>query len=277
MAIIRTAARLGAELFDTADSYGADDKDFGYVEKLLHEALRGGAEGRGGEEEQRGGRQERGGERREACVATKGGMLRVSREANGWRPSRCDREYLLTRMRSSWENLGGRDPVFLWQLHHPNEKESPIEEAMQAAKTAQERGWVRHVGLCNVTLDQLKRARRVVEVAAVQCELNYWTRKAEKQGILDYCRDNGIAFIAFGALGGLKHLASSFPALKYMADRKGFSCEATALASMRHLWPHLIHIPGARTEEHVQDIARGREVRFTAAELDELRRMKPSR
>ena len=203
MAIVRTAARLGAELYDTADSYGADDKDFGYVEKLLHEALRGGGKGRGGEEEQRVGGEERG-EGREACVATKGGMLRVSREANGWRPSRCDREYLLTRMRSSWENLGGRDPVFLWQLHHPNEKESPIEEAMQAAKTAQERGWVQHVGLCNVTLDQLRRARRVVEVAAVQCELNYWTRKVEKQGMLDYCRDNRIAFIAFGALGGLK-------------------------------------------------------------------------
>ena len=188
--IIHAALDCGAEFIDVADAYSEDQQDFGYVEGLASEAVRTHASAG------------------LAVIATKGGMRRLSSESNGWRPSSCDFDTIYSAIRASWTALGSSAPIFLWQLHHPNDKVTPIEESMRAAKRAQDEGLVQHIGVCNVDLAQLRRAADTVRIASVQGKLNMWDRgkksSPDQNGVLDWCTANSVPFIAHGALGGLE-------------------------------------------------------------------------
>lgn len=223
LAIILEALSVGTQLFDTADSYcPRPPSDFHYAEKMLWRAL--------GDKASRDWKEG-------VLIATKAGMTRISPESNGWRPTDCRSETLYESIKKSWESLGQR-PIFLWQLHHPNEKQTPIESSLQAAVRAVKEGMVINVGLCNVNVDQIKRARKVVEIVSVQNEYSLWNRKPERDGTLQYCADEGIVFLPHGALGGLKSrrgersMQEDFPAVVLMSKSKGISPQVCA--------PHLV-------------------------------------
>jgi len=213
-------------------------------------------------------------------------MLRRGGESRDWQTSACAPDLLYACIQQSREKIMGKDSsdaLFLWQVHHFNKGVTPLEVSLQGVARAQKEGLVRHVGLCNVSVDDIVAARKVVDIVSVQNKFSLWEREAETKGVLEYCAREGIAFMPHGALGGLnarrgtRNLERSFPRLKAVAEKKGCSTHAAALALMRHKWPNIIHITGARREDHVRDVASARHVHFSQSEVDELWSLKAAR
>ncbi|MEU4428786.1 aldo/keto reductase [Actinoplanes sp. NPDC024001] len=173
--IIHRAIELGVNLIDTADVYGP------FVnEELVGRAIRG--------------------HRDEIVLATKAGLVyagdgpydEVAPERNG-RP-----EYIRQAIDASLRRLG-IDHIDLWQLHRIDPA-VPVEETWGAMAEAVIDGKVSALGLCEVSVEDLRRAQQVHPVVAVQSELSLWTREPLAE-VLPYCAENGITFIAFCPLG----------------------------------------------------------------------------
>jgi aryl-alcohol dehydrogenase-like predicted oxidoreductase len=175
---IHAALDAGVTLIDTADAYCRDDSEFGHGERLVARALAAWS-----------------GDRDRVLVATKGGHTRPggSWELDG-RP-----EYLRQACEASLERLGV-EAVGLYQFHRPDPK-VPFTESVGAMAELQAAGKVRLVGLSNVSVDQIRQARELVEVASVQNEFSPRFRRSE--GELAWCAANRIAFLPWSPLGGI--------------------------------------------------------------------------
>jgi len=170
IATINLALDLGVDFFDTADRYGN-----GGNEELLGRAL-----------SQR---------RRDAVVATKFGSINGPNgepQVNG-RP-----DYVAQACDASLRRLGS-DWIDLYYLHR-RDPAVAIEETVGAMGRLVEQGKVRHIGLCEVGSETLRRAHATFPITAVQSEYSLWTRNPEG-GMLDVCRELGIGFVAFSPLG----------------------------------------------------------------------------
>src|SRR3954466_7905602 len=162
LAVLRRLPDLGVDFIDTADSYGP------YVsEDLIQEALHP-YDG--------------------ISVATKGGLPRTG--PNVWPPVGRP-EYLRQCCLMSMRRLGV-DQIDLWQLHRIDPK-VPREEQFGVMKELQDEGKVRHLGLSEVSVEEIKAAQEVFEVATVQNLYTLSTRQSED--VLDYCEEKGIGFI----------------------------------------------------------------------------------
>jgi aryl-alcohol dehydrogenase-like predicted oxidoreductase len=170
-ATIRRALELGVTLIDTADEYGN-----GHNERLVGAAIR--AWGR----------------REDVVLATKFGIVR-----EGAASKVCgDPTYVRPALEASLERLGV-DHVDLYYLHR-QDPAVPIEETVGAMAELVRQGKVRHLGLCEVSADVIRRAHDVHPIAAVQSEYSLWTRDPEKH-VLPAIRQLGIGFVAFSPLG----------------------------------------------------------------------------
>jgi pyridoxine 4-dehydrogenase len=196
-AIVRRAVELGVKFIDTADIY-AD----GESERLIGEA---GVD---------------------VAIGTKGGLNRGSDRFRDGRP-----EYLRGALEASLRRLR-RDHVELYSLHR-HDPEVPIEESVGALDELRREGKCLHVGVSNVNLDQLARARSVCAIAAVQNEFNRGFLVSEP--VLEECERSGIAFMPWQPLGeGLWPPAQE---LRWLLDRS----------------PVLVPIPGTGSVEHLED------------------------
>jgi len=194
-------------------------------------------------------------------------------------------------------------PIALWQMHHCDGYETApgldagFRAAVRGALALQRSGAVARVGLCNCSATHVEIAlAEGLRVASVQNRYSLWDRAAEaprslssrfvkgnKSGVLRLCEERGIAFLAYGALGGVGardgrlSLEGDFPALARLARAKGATAHALVLAWMRHKWPAcLVHIVGARTAEHVRDsLLSAPAVRFTQAEFELIDALRP--
>src|ERR1700691_1769680 len=180
IAVIRQALDLGMTLIDTADAYGPHTN-----EELVGRALAGGHRDR-------------------AVLATKGGIVRASVEAADPSNNSADRaldgrpEYIRASIDGSLQRLG-TDHVDLYQLHRVD-PQVPLEESWGAMAETVAAGKARHIGLSEVTADEIKRAQAVHPVTSVQSELSLWTRDA-LAAVLPHCQEQGIAFLPFSPLG----------------------------------------------------------------------------
>ena len=175
----------------------------------------------------------------EGCVvATKGGWG----NGNG-RPEvlRAQIEESLRRLRT--------DTIDLYYLHKVD-PETPIEESLGAIKEFQERGSIRRIGVSTVTVEQIERARQVVEVAAVQNHYNLSERKYDD--VVDYCADNGITFVPYFPLGSDK------------------APPQIALAWLLRRSPAMLPIPGTLSLEHLRENLAAEEVELTDEEFEAL-------
>jgi pyridoxine 4-dehydrogenase len=159
--------------------------------------------------------------RDDLVVATKGGF---GRGGQG-RP-----EALNAQIDESLQRLR-TDAIDLYYLHRVD-PETPLEESLGAIKARVDAGDIRHVGLSEVTVDQLEHGRAVVEIAAVQNEYNRGQRKHDP--VLDHCTAQGIAFVPYYPLRGEDDAAE---ALRWMLDRS----------------PVVFPIPGTRSIEHLRE------------------------
>jgi aryl-alcohol dehydrogenase-like predicted oxidoreductase/histidinol phosphatase-like enzyme len=234
VAVIRAALDAGATLLDSADAYAQDDRDTGHNERLIARALAGWS-----------------GERSRITVATKCGM----RRPNGAWVSDGRAKHLRDACEASRRALAV-ETIDLYQLHAVDPK-TPIETSVRALAKLQEEGKIRDVGLCNVTVSDIRAAQSIVAIASVQVSLSPLDDENLRNGVAEYCRDNGIRLIAYRPLGGahVKRLARD-GALSQVAAKHEVSSEETALAWLMSFGTDVVPIPGATRIESASSLSR---------------------
>ena len=241
VAVIRAALDAGATLLDTSDAYCLDDSETGHSERLIATALR-----------------EWSGDRSTIEVATKGGL----RRPGGKWVADAKAKSLKAACEASRRALDV-ESIDLYQLHavDPN---TPIETSVRALASLQAEGKIRRVGLCNVTVGQIEKARELAEISSVQVSLSPFDDENLRNGVAEYCRDHGIRLIAHRPLGGdrASRLARD-PTLVGIARRFGATEHEVALAWLADLAPMVTPIPGATREETARSIGRALAVRLT--------------
>lgn len=203
--LLRTAAENGVNFFDSARSYGPLTAD-----QIIGEALEG----------------------TELAIATKGG---VDKPAPGKITVDGSRDTLLREIDEALVNLR-RDRIDLFQLHRVD-PETPIEVSVAALAEAQADGRIGHIGLSNVSREDLDRALTVAPIASVQNRLNM--SETDETGLVDYTAEKKIAFIPYGPLG-----ANPMQQGAKLAPRE-------ALAWLLRRSPNIIVIPGTTSKAHM--------------------------
>ncbi len=167
--VLHAAVEAGVTLFDTADKYG-----HGRNEEIVGAALAG---------------------RDDVVVASKFGMIR---HPDGSRENRGDPEHVHSACDRSLQRLG-RETIDLYYQHRIDPR-VPIEETVGAMGELVVAGKVRHLGLCEIGVDTLRRATAVHPIAALQYEYSLWSRDVEEE-ILPACRELGVSLVAYSPLG----------------------------------------------------------------------------
>src|SRR5437773_915883 len=123
---------------------------------------------------------------------------------------------------------------------------TPLETSIRALARLQEEGKIRDIGLCNVTVSQIRAARSLVRVAAVQVSLSPLDDENLRNGVAEYCAEHGIRLIAYRPLGGerIKHLARD-AILSRVAAKHSVASEEAALAWLMSFRADIVPIPGA--------------------------------
>ncbi len=267
---LRAAIDLGVNFFDTADMYGA-----GHNEELLAKAFSDRWD--------------------EVTVATKFG---VRRGPNGeWLGISGRPEYVKTACERSLKRLG-IEAIDLYYQHRPD-PEVPVEESVGAMKELVGEGKVRFIGLSEFSSEQIRAAHAVHPVTALQTEYSLWSRDVE-EGILDTCRELGIAFVAYAPLGrgfltgaipsrdsldandwrlenprfceeALAENARFVELIGDLAAEKGATRAQVALAWVLAQGEDIFTIPGTRRVERLSENLGALDVRFTAEELSQIR------
>jgi aryl-alcohol dehydrogenase-like predicted oxidoreductase len=230
--VIQAALDAGVRLIDTADVYCLDDTDLGHNERLIASALRGWA-----------------GERDAVLVATKGGLTRPG--------GRWERDGSPDHLRAACERslrALGVDRIGLYQLHAPDPL-VPFDESIGALADLRREGKIEWVGLSNVSVGQIRSAEALVPIASVQNRLNPFFREALEDGVVRYCTERKIGFLAYSPTGGgrLNRKLPEHPVLRPMAARLGVSAHALVIAWVLARSPAVIAIPSARRVAHALD------------------------
>lgn len=234
VAVIHAALDAGATLLDTADAYCYDDRDVGHNERLIARALATWS-----------------GDRSRITVATKGGM----RRPNGAWLSDGRAKHLREACEASRRALGV-PTIDLYQLHVVDPK-TPVETSVRALARLQEEGTIRNVGLCNVTVSQIRAARHIVSIAAVQVSLSPLDDENLRNGVAEYCRDNAIRLVAYRPLGGERAKALARDAtLSRVAAKHAVRNEDVALAWLLSFGEGIVPIPGATRVETAASLGR---------------------
>ena len=241
---IHAAFDAGVTLVDTADVYCMDDKDLGHNERLIARALR---------EKKRSG----------VVVATKGGL---ERPRGAWtrnaRPA-----HLRAACEASLKALGV-ERVDVYQLHAPD-PDVRFEDSVGELAKLQGEGKIAHVGLSNVSVGEIERARKIVPIVSVQNRWNPSYRGPEGDGVLAYCDKHGIALLPyspFGGAGGALGL-SKVGRLGDEAKRRGVSAHRLVIAWLLAKSPVVVAIPGARRAQSITDSAAGAELALSAEDV----------
>ncbi len=248
--VIHRALDLGVTLIDTADSYCQDESDKHHNERLIGKAL-----------------QQYSGDTSQVTVATKGGLMRP----NGSWTRNGNPDHLRETIRISFEALGGSKPIDVWQYHAPDPNYT-IEEALTPAKEAVDEGLIRFVGVSNFSVEQIKRARDVVEVVSVQNQYNPWHRQPESDGVLEYCETEGLTFLPWSPLGGSRRVGNlqDIPVIAKLAKEKGVSVYQIVLAWLRAKSPCIVPIPGASKTSSIEDSVHTLDLKLTEEEVQRI-------
>jgi pyridoxine 4-dehydrogenase len=218
--VLRRAVELGVDLIDTADSYGP------YVsEEIIREALHPYPDG--------------------LTIATKAGLVRTG-PGDWWPVGRP--EYLRQECEMSLRRLGV-DRIDLFQLHRIDAK-VPAEEQFGLLADLIAEGKVRHVGLSEVSVEEIKAARATVPVVSVQNMYNLSNRQSE--AVLDYCEAESLGFIPWAPIAS-GNLARPGGALDQIASATGATASQVALAWLLHRSPVMLPIPGTSSVPHLEE------------------------
>lgn len=243
--LLRRAIELGVNFIDTAEAYGPGDN-----EEIIADALHPYPA--------------------DLVVATKGGIFKPA-------PDNIQADGSPDNLRRGVEGSLKRlklDQIDLYQLHRPDPK-VPFHESVQTLAVLQKEGKIRHIGLSNVSLEQIQEAQAIAPIASVQNRYSLSDRTHEH--ILDYCTTQGIAFIPHGSLGAhpLKRgtpLSSAEGVLSELAQKHNATATQIALAWLLHRSPNILLIPGTTTASHLEENMQATTLQLLKSELQQIDR-----
>ena len=238
-ALLRRAVELGVNFLDTADAYGPE-----VSERLIAQALHPYPRG--------------------LVIATKGGLTRPSRAE--WRPDGRP-EHLRAACEASLKRLK-LERIDLYQFHRPD-PDVALEDSVGELRQLQQQGKIRHIGLSNVDVDQLRKAQGIVKVVAVQNRYNIADRASE--AVLAACELQHIAFLPWGPLARRAQTAASadasLHALELYAWEHRLTVPVAALAWLLAKSPVMLPIPGTSRVDHLEQDVSAAQVRLSAAAM----------
>jgi pyridoxine 4-dehydrogenase len=234
--VLKRAVDLGINLIDTADAYGPETSEL-LIAEALHPYPKG------------------------LVIATKGGLTRPG--PGQWEPNGRP-DYLKACVDKSLKRLK-LDRIDLYQLHRidPN---VPAEDSLGALKDAQQAGKIRHIGLSEVSAEQIAEARKIVSIVSIQNRYNFDDRKWENA--LDYCEKNNLGFLPWAPVGGNRGLSGS--AAETIAKAHGADVYRVALAWLLQRSPVMLPIPGTQNIKHLEDNYAASKLKLTPDEWKSL-------
>lgn len=239
LAVLRRAVDHDVNLVDTADSYGPN-----VSEELIYEALHPYPE--------------------DLVIATKGGLVRPPDSPGTWlrngRP-----EHLKSACEGSLLRLQV-DRIDLYQLHAPD-PDVPYEESVGALKELQDEGKIRHVGVSNVSTEELAQARSIVEVVTVQNRFNLVDRHSED--VLELCERDGLGFFPYFPLAA-GDLASPGGVVGEIAQHHDATPGQVALAWLLVRSPVMLPIPGTGSVAHLEENVAAAGLELSDQQLEQL-------
>lgn len=236
--VLLRAVELGINFIDTADSYGPE-----VSERLIGETLSPYAS--------------------DVVIATKGGLTRQGPDQ--WLPVGRP-EYLRQCVEMSLRRLR-LERIDLYQLHRIDSK-VPLEEQLGALKDMQTEGKIRHFGLSEVSVDEIKKANEILPITTVQNLYNLANRKAED--VLNYCEQNNIGFIPWFPVDAGKLARPGGPLDEASKHHNNASVAQLALAWLLKRSPVMLPIPGTSSVAHLEENTRASEIQLTEEEFDSL-------
>jgi pyridoxine 4-dehydrogenase len=234
--VLKRAVDLGVNLIDTADAYGPETSEL-LIAEALHPYPKG------------------------LVIATKGGNTRQG--PGQWVPNGRP-DYLKSCVDKSLKRLR-LERIDLWQLHRID-PHVPVEESLGAIKEAQQAGKIRHVGLSEVSAEEIERASKVVPIVSIQNRYNFDDRKWEKA--LEYCEQKSLGFLPWAPVGGNRGLSGS--ALETVAKAHNASVYQVALAWLLQRSPVMLPIPGTQNLQHLDDNCAAAKLKLTTDEWKSL-------
>ena len=240
--VLKRAVELGINFIDTADSYGPH-----VSEELIAEALHPYPN--------------------DLLIATKGGLTRSG--PNQWHIN-ADPEYLQEALEGSLTRLK-IDRIDLYQLHRVD-PEVPYERTLEFLQRIQDEGLVKHIGLSEVSVEQIKKAQEYVQVVSVQNKYSVDFRKWEDE--LEYCLQQDIAFIPWNPInaGNINEVEP----LNRVAQKHNKSPYQIALSWLLHRAPNILLIPGTSKVKHLEENYAAASISLTDEDMQELEKLKQS-
>ena len=231
LAVLRRVVDCGVTFIDTADSYGPD-----VSEELIAEALHPYPD--------------------DLVIATKGGLLRTG---PGQWPTNGRPEHLVKACEGSLRRLR-LEQIPLYQLHRPDPA-VPFEDSVGALVTLKEQGKIRHIGLSNVTEDELRRAQRLTPVVSIQNRYNVDDRRSES--LVDLCEQEQITFLPWAPIQDLDRNAT----VRELARRHDATAHQIVLAWLLARSPAILPIPGTGSMAHLEENVAAAGTTLTPAEV----------
>jgi len=234
--VLKKAVELGVNFIDTADSYGPH-----VSEELIAEALYPYPAG--------------------LVIATKGGLLRPGPDQ--WTPD-ASPAHLQEALNGSLKRLK-LDTIDLYQLHRIDPK-VPAEKTFEFLQKAQAAGKIKHIGLSEVTIDQVKKAQAFFEVVSVQNMYSVDNRKWDE--VLNYSTQNNIAFIPWYPLNAGN--VNSLEILQEVAKKHRATAQQIALAWLLHRADNILLIPGTSKLTHLEENLQSASIELDEEDLEKL-------
>ena len=230
--VLKRALELGITLIDTADSYGPE-----VSEKLIADALYPYPD--------------------ELVIATKGGLLRPG--PGQWNPDGRPK-HLREACEGSLRRLRV-DEIDVYQFHRPDPK-VPFEESVGALLELKNEGKIRHIGLSNITREQLQQAEKITPIVSVQNRYNLNDRASES--VLEACEEEGLAFIPWAPL----QVGEMPREVEEIAKKHRVSTNQVLLAWLLHHSPVMTPIPGTSKVKHLEDNVAAASLKLEQSDLE---------
>jgi pyridoxine 4-dehydrogenase len=233
-AVLHRAIELGINFIDTADSYGPH-----VSEELIGETLSPYPD--------------------DLVIATKGGLERTG---PGQWPANGRPEHLIEACEGSLRRLK-LDQIPLYQFHRPDPA-VPLEDSIGALVTLKDQGKIRHIGLSNVTEEQLRTAQRLTPIVSIQNRYNLGDRRSDS--LVDLCEQEQLVFLPWAPIQDLDDNRG----VQEIARRHDASPRQIVLAWLLARSPAILPIPGTGTVSHLEDNVAAAAIKLSAAEVDSL-------
>lgn len=234
--VLKRAVDLGVNLIDTADAYGPETSEL-LIAEALHPYPKG------------------------LVIATKGGLTRPG--PGQWVPNGHP-EHLKEAVDNSLKRLK-LDRIDLYQLHRID-KNVPVEDSLGALKEAQQAGKIRHIGLSEVSAEEIERARKTVPIVSIQNRYNFDDRKWDEA--VTFCEKENLGFLPWAPVGGNRGLSGS--SVDAVSKAHNASVYQIALAWLLQRSPVMLPIPGTQNLQHLEDNCAAAKLKLTSEEWKSL-------